>query len=482
MLRPFSQYLIYLLGCASFLLAAANSPARASDQTGHILAAFWREIPGTQVTDLTSQAAYPNFPLDQVLLDQFEIRPNQEGNFGTIIRGFIHPPQDGNYLFYIASNNQGELWLSSDATPEHVSLIASVPQWSMPRAWKDSASQQSKPISLQTGKSYYIEARHKNGGGDNHLAVAWKLPDGNLEGPIPGKRLSPAPAINVPPPKITFPSLPQTAGTHRLTVEIDYLAQHLTLPLLLTLPANYHPANQYPGIVFLADTDQDPETDGFYLQGPNHAAPGHLAMSGSQAYIGIAPQCPAERNYDQRITIKAFAALVTELCQRYPVDQRHITLTGNSAGGTAAWKLANEMPGFYRRLATINAKEYKDPLLAQHLCGTEVRIYTEIAEGFATDCANRMNEALREIAPKPEVIYLGEKEASPAGAAAYCYQQSAFQDFLLGKDHPQPQVVIRPRFTHLTPKLSFILGFLLLAGLYFYRRHRSKRTIAHGQH
>jgi hypothetical protein len=44
---------------------------------------------------------------------------------------------------------------------------------------------------LEAGKRYAIEALHKEGGGNDNLAVGWQLPDGTQERPIPGNRLAP---------------------------------------------------------------------------------------------------------------------------------------------------------------------------------------------------------------------------------------------------------------------------------------------------
>src|SRR6185369_14339551 len=58
--------------------------------------------------------------------------------------------------------------------------------------WNKYASQQSAPISLVAGQGYYIEARMKEGGGGDHLSVAWKVPGGaNLTNVIPATYLAP---------------------------------------------------------------------------------------------------------------------------------------------------------------------------------------------------------------------------------------------------------------------------------------------------
>ncbi|MBI3854731.1 MAG: hypothetical protein HY293_03470, partial [Planctomycetes bacterium] len=97
----------------------------------------------------------------------------------------------GNYVFWIASDDQGELWLSTDEDPAHKEKIASVPDFTSSREYTKHASQQSKAIELKAGRRYYIEALQKEGGGGDNISVKWKLPNGAEEVPIPGHRLSP---------------------------------------------------------------------------------------------------------------------------------------------------------------------------------------------------------------------------------------------------------------------------------------------------
>ena len=52
-------------------------------------------------------------------------------------------------------------------------------------------SQTSAPISLVSGRKYYIEALHKQNTGGDHLSVAWILPNGTSEVPLSGSHLSP---------------------------------------------------------------------------------------------------------------------------------------------------------------------------------------------------------------------------------------------------------------------------------------------------
>src|SRR5690606_24815580 len=121
----------------------------------------------------------------------FEGPSNVGIHYGSRIRGYICPPETGNYVFYISSNDHSELWLSTNADPSNKVRIAWVMGSTGARQWTKFASQQSLPVMLTQGETYYIEAIHKQGVGSDNLAVGWQIPDGTFERPIPGNRLSP---------------------------------------------------------------------------------------------------------------------------------------------------------------------------------------------------------------------------------------------------------------------------------------------------
>ncbi len=186
--------------------------------TGTILREYWTNIGGgNAVTDLTNNPNYPNNPSGRNLLASFEAPTNWADAYGTRIRGYITPPVTGYYTFWIASDDNGELWLSTDDNPANVVKIAYVTSATGSRDWANSSNptQQSAQIYLQAGQRYYVEALQKEGGGGDNLAVRWQLPDGSWENndstiPIPGIRLSPyGGGIDMTPP--TVPASVQAA-------------------------------------------------------------------------------------------------------------------------------------------------------------------------------------------------------------------------------------------------------------------------------
>jgi hypothetical protein len=163
---------------ASHTPAPAPTPGAAPCTTGSLLREWWLGISGAAVSDLTGHARYPHIPSGSNQPASFEAPVDWAGEYGTRMRGYLVPPASGEYTFWIASDDQSELWLSSDESPRHVVQIASVPGRTMPREWDRYPAQQSAPVALQAGQAYYVEALHKEGSGRDSLAVAWQPPGG----------------------------------------------------------------------------------------------------------------------------------------------------------------------------------------------------------------------------------------------------------------------------------------------------------------
>ena len=158
--------------------------------SGLISGQGYTNIPGSQVSDLTSNPAYPGSPSINAQLNVFEYA-NIGDNYGGRLRGYICAPMTGDYTFYIASDDQGGLFLSTNADTINKVLIAYNAAPTGYRNWTSSPTQKSAPVHLVKGARYYVETLHKQATGANYLSVGWVLPNGVGEGPIPGNRLSP---------------------------------------------------------------------------------------------------------------------------------------------------------------------------------------------------------------------------------------------------------------------------------------------------
>ena len=117
-----------------------------------------------------------------------------QNDYGVQMIGFLHPPATGDYQFAIASDDNSQLWLSTDESPANRVLIAKETGWQPIRKYQpvgDEAT--SEFISLEAGKAYYIEILNKEGGGGDNVAVAWTTGDAIVPDalPISGEYLSP---------------------------------------------------------------------------------------------------------------------------------------------------------------------------------------------------------------------------------------------------------------------------------------------------
>ena len=128
--------------------------------------------------------------------ESFELPRTTDGGYIGWVRGYLHAPDDGEYEFWIASDDQGELWMSTSDDPAGVRRIANVSGYTDVREWDREANQRSNRLRLERGKRYFIEALLMAGGTVDHLSVGWRRPGSGLIEVIDGKYLSPAVAEN----------------------------------------------------------------------------------------------------------------------------------------------------------------------------------------------------------------------------------------------------------------------------------------------
>ena len=162
--------------------------------SGTILMERYDGISGTSIANLTGSANYPENPSSDAQLTSFEIPTNAANNYGARVSGYICAPQTGYYTFWIASDDNGQLNLSTDDDPANKTTISWVDSWTSSREWDKFTTQKSDRILLVMGESYYVEALMKEGGGGDNLAVGWSKPGEPSNIPsevIPGSVLSP---------------------------------------------------------------------------------------------------------------------------------------------------------------------------------------------------------------------------------------------------------------------------------------------------
>ena len=146
---------------SSFLTVFSSAPTAVATTKAKSFAKYWTGIAGNAITNLTSSPNYPSNPTGSDFRTSFEAPTDWGDNYGTRMRGYIHPPVSGNYRFWIASDDNSSLRLSTSSNPASATQIAAVTVWTSPREWTKYPSQQSALINLQAGQRYYIEALQK---------------------------------------------------------------------------------------------------------------------------------------------------------------------------------------------------------------------------------------------------------------------------------------------------------------------------------
>ena len=119
----------------------------------------WTGIDGFTVLDLmsgTNNLANPPNRAER-LGSLLEAPVNTDDYYGSRMKGWLMPLVSGEYAFWIAADDQGELWLSSDDHPDNKIRVCFAPEWTGVREWYNSPEQQSTSIPLEAGGAYYFE-------------------------------------------------------------------------------------------------------------------------------------------------------------------------------------------------------------------------------------------------------------------------------------------------------------------------------------
>ncbi|NWK55282.1 cadherin domain-containing protein [Verrucomicrobiaceae bacterium N1E253] len=157
---------------------------------GHVLEDFYTEITGSSVADMTGQGNYPDSPTKQsvVELNGLHFSDAGQSNFGRRVRGILKVPTDGDYTFHLASDDASEFWLSADASASNLVKIVELTGYTGELNFDGPVS---SAMTLQAGQHYFFEILHKEGGGGDHVAVAWSGPEGLSKQLIPNAYFQP---------------------------------------------------------------------------------------------------------------------------------------------------------------------------------------------------------------------------------------------------------------------------------------------------
>jgi hypothetical protein len=238
---PLTPGATYTLGVVTIVDLAGNESAPGTSLTfptlnfviGGVKFEAYTNITGTAVAGLLGDPKYPNSPDIVAYVTEFSSRQvfadaASMDNYGGRLSGWIVPPETAEYEFFIRSDDNSELSLSTDDSPANATVIASEGGCCGPFE-EPGMPETSAPVSLTAGNRYYIQALWKEGNGGDYCDVAWRkvgTPGPAFSLPyIPGNVLEANTAAGTfTPPTVTF-SIPANgaifAATDAVTLTVN---------------------------------------------------------------------------------------------------------------------------------------------------------------------------------------------------------------------------------------------------------------------
>lgn len=156
-------------------------------------------LTGTAVANLTSSPKYPNAPDFTMLLANTAAPSAFADNYGARVSGFFVPDVEGDYRFFITSDDSSALWVSTSDSPADLPVNPTAYEPGCCRAFAEPAednTRTSAALHLMAGQKYYFVYLIKEGGGGDNGTIAWRNELDGTEAAaltaIPGKNLAAA--------------------------------------------------------------------------------------------------------------------------------------------------------------------------------------------------------------------------------------------------------------------------------------------------
>lgn len=127
------------------------------------------------------------------VLPALEGKQNFSQHYAERLAGYLLPPADGDYTFWIAADDEGEFRLGPAGATTADKLVCSNPFYAPYRDFRRFPSQKSAPVHLEAGKAYPLEVLHANNHMGDSLTVAWTRPGSDKIEPLGAPYLSVSP-------------------------------------------------------------------------------------------------------------------------------------------------------------------------------------------------------------------------------------------------------------------------------------------------
>jgi hypothetical protein len=151
---------------------------------------YW---PGAQTPDIksVSSARSPAMPParkdKRIAIDKAVV---EKGPFLCKVSGWIIPPEDNEYTFWLTSGGPAQLALANGPKPANTLKICECLYAHKAGDYDSERNQQSGEVRLKAGVCYYFELTFKSEGSNSHVGIAWKVP-GKLRETVPAEFITP---------------------------------------------------------------------------------------------------------------------------------------------------------------------------------------------------------------------------------------------------------------------------------------------------
>lgn len=155
-----------------FILAALSASS-IYGYSGGLDLDIYSNTPGHSIEAIKGSNKFLVSPDEFNVVGSYESPESRGDNYGSFLRGYITIPEDGDYQFFLSADDKGELYLAFNGESGSKELVASVNSWTGHREFTKYESQKSSVFRLTAGQKIYTESFMKEGGGGDHLSVAW---------------------------------------------------------------------------------------------------------------------------------------------------------------------------------------------------------------------------------------------------------------------------------------------------------------------
>jgi hypothetical protein len=124
-------------------------------------------------------------PQTSLPLNSLELASGDSGFIASRVQVLLTVPETAEYSFSVSGDDQVEFWISDSERLEDRRLIAKTFHWTKAEDWKQAHTQKSSPLTLESGRRYYVEVRWVQWDGVGWFACGWNRGAEGLTKPIP---------------------------------------------------------------------------------------------------------------------------------------------------------------------------------------------------------------------------------------------------------------------------------------------------------